>query len=322
MSIKEGLVARLLWKRPGLTGHIMTILRRIKNTENNKIPVILYCHPRGGSTWLMEILKHVPTYSVLWEPFNPASNSFANHARFDKFNINELTKEQLVYAQMVLHRKILSPEFIGPQRTFEDAVRQITSQRLVLKCVKSNLIRDHLYSLRPHKSVFLLRHPCAVIASQLTHPDLEECRDDELLRNTCRQIINRSDTPENWQEIWDSIHTREEMLAFVWGARSLIPLQGNKNSDRCLIFYERLVTVPEDELKRLFLYLKDPIPEAAYAQLNVPSATSRSDSHIVQFKNPLTAWKYRLDARQVLEILNTTRRMGDCFYTNAIRPDI
>jgi hypothetical protein len=59
--------------------------------------VVLACQPRGGSTWLAEILAHLPRHKVIWEPFHPGLNHLAE--RNGLRSINYLTADTISTTQ-------------------------------------------------------------------------------------------------------------------------------------------------------------------------------------------------------------------------------
>jgi hypothetical protein len=169
--------------------------------------------------------------------------------------------------------------------------------------------------LFPVRAIFMIRHPCAVVASQMRHgawSHLEKCN-----WTISKHLFN--DYPL-LKEIFERIQGPEELLAFEWVVQNWVPLQ-TRHPTWILTTYERLATRRETELERLFVYLGQSVPSMARSQLYRASAKTVADSHIKTGKNPLTGWQYVLTPRQVDNILNVVHAVGMTCYSEALEAD-
>ena len=49
--------------------HKINTLEKFNNFNHNE-PFLIFSDPRGGSTWLAELLSLIPKTAVIWEPLN------------------------------------------------------------------------------------------------------------------------------------------------------------------------------------------------------------------------------------------------------------
>ncbi len=141
-------------------------VNRIESSEN----LLLFCMPRGGSTWLTEVLAASSNLPVLWEPL---------HLRYaPEFQNINLGWEQVMskdgeWAELkekfekLFQGKILNDWNcrVSPARSF------VWSTKMIVKFCRANgmlLWLTENFSFK-HKPVLLLRHPFAVVASQMRH---------------------------------------------------------------------------------------------------------------------------------------------------------
>ena len=125
------------------------------------------------------------------------------------------------------------------------------------------------------KPIYLLRHPLAVICSQMEQGGWS-------FQFTDFQI------PEQPFQEFYSIHrnflatleTKEESLLASWCLANKAPLS-QKPSKWITIFYENLVYYPEEELKKIFKEWNLPIPENIFNEVRKPSRTViNSDTYL------------------------------------------
>ncbi len=160
-----------LWS---LTSHVRRGLDKIrkKRLEDRSIDenILLFGTPRSGSTWLMEILRAIPGYSSVMEPLHikwfPKIERLGIQPRTYK-NIDCDWKEGKRYFKNLLHGRIINkkPHFsLRPIPVLE----RILSDKLVIKFVRGNRLLPWISASFPDvKKILLIRHPCAVINSQM-----------------------------------------------------------------------------------------------------------------------------------------------------------
>jgi hypothetical protein len=123
-----------------------------------------------------------------------------------------------------------------------------------------------------------------------------------------------------WEPVWRDISQPEEVLSFVWGLRTIIPLRDASQSEWLVTTYEDLVVDGKDEIRRVLQFLEWQFEEELLEQMRQPSSTTKSDSNVAQERNPLRTWKKRLHPEQARNILSVTTRMGADFYSEDLIP--
>jgi hypothetical protein len=158
-----------------------------------------------------------------------------------------------------------------------------------------------------------MRHPLAVVASQLHKPAFQQDGVDDLHPVLTDAIAAR------WPDLTAygrSLGHFEEKLAATWAFDYLIPLQAPCDVRPDLIVtYEQLVTEPETELNRIESCLDVSFDASVWDRLQQPSATTANDSNVQQGRDRLSTWLHRLDDEQVDRILDVVETFGLDFYT-------
>lgn len=144
--------------------------RKAKNYDLRKTRLIV-CPGRSGSTWLAELSAQTPGYSIIWEPLHPGNNPVCRNHGFGwqtYLSANAHAPKEKEYLHRILSGK-------------EVSVRTLTSLELdlldlaqkdggfVVKMVQGNMILPFVVEHFTVKAVFMMRHPCAVVASQVRH---------------------------------------------------------------------------------------------------------------------------------------------------------
>jgi hypothetical protein len=178
---------------------------------------------------------------------------------------------------------------------------------------------------------FIIRHPCAVVASQiktgwcgyhLTSPPYSD------IFPTRQQVLEEASEIEGLDQSLinklEKIQTQDEILAAVWCLDNYVPLSFSKPHPWITVIYEKIKTMGEEEIIRLFneIGMKD-IPPSAFRNLNIPSMlTLRGENKIVKrAEKQLSKWKESLSKKQIERILKIVSDFGLDFYTENIEPD-
>lgn len=289
---------------------------------SNQDHILLACHPRGGSTWLAELMTTIPSYELIYEPLSPHKNRLARENGFSGYNYfsqSEPSASQKAYLSGLFRGRRICAGHLGPYRSLGRIYRMILSEKYVFKCICANMILGEIYEVSQPKIVLFLRHPCAVVASQLDYPAWRDFHwEDAEVQNAIRPLLE--DHPA-WAPVWSDVCTPEEALAFIWGARTLLPLSHSSTSEWCIETYENLLVNSTDTVRSIFDYLGEPLPNGVHEQLREQSASVAEEGTPLQAKEQLRKWKRRLTPEQVGRILTVTRRMGCDFYSEDVYPD-
>jgi hypothetical protein len=302
--------------------------------------------PRGGTTWVAETLAKAPGYLPLMEPeqvFHVAETLAKSPGYMQlceplhPLNSNNLevpgsNPGLYVTTNCVLHhhlKRIIAGEvrlssFLskigGVRYLVSDALRRLLFfQRFVVKFVHANLWLHWMLKEFDLKGALIIRHPCAVVASQMHHKfDGEgtgEPKTLEHIRNH-RFPIYEQFAP-SFAKVIRSVNTTEELLALEWCIRTIVPLRQPKPHPWFLTAYEHL-TDDTKEWERLCSYLDCPVP--AKSDITRLSSTSQKRDNESSPSAGIGKWRQYLSEKQIDDIFRVCADMGIDFYDKSLYP--
>ena len=201
---------------------------------------------RSGSTWLAEILSSPAGHVQIFEPLHP---EYVAEVKKYVPEWNQYVPEHQEWPEgKIFFNKIVSGKVINPWIMSQaNLLKIINAKRIVVKIVRGNLLLEwfsnNVTSLKP---LLVIRHPCAIIASQL----------------------NKAWPPG-------------ELAALAWCHRYHGPLMATKPYSFVLVSYENIVRNGPQELNKIFDAWNMPVDQKAVSQLSVPSDTVTSSSQVV-----------------------------------------
>ncbi|NJO00986.1 MAG: sulfotransferase [Bacteroidia bacterium] len=200
--------------------------RRAKIWENyrhhSRNTLCLVSQPRSGSTWLAELLMHIPKSvqidEPLWRGFYRTDGRMPEswEGKLDavkhlNFYFNQPIPEKADWPEAraffhdLLNLNIVHPSIFG--QTPLSRLRQ--GQFFIFKFNYASLLLPWLVNQVDARFILLLRHPCAVVASQLKHFAFREVRQHpHFLIPSCRFCSFF----ENYNAILKEVRSPEENL--------------------------------------------------------------------------------------------------------------
>ena len=153
------------------------MIKRVLKTKhfNPESNLLIFSDPRGGSTWLSEILKSIPNTFVYWEPLHVNHNKEIKSMRFG-WRQHIPAEANWEEARRIFDR-ILSIELVNDWLFQKTKLREVQKGEVpIIKICRGNsllpwLVRQYQFKYKP---VYLLRHPFAVAASQLKQGGWDE----------------------------------------------------------------------------------------------------------------------------------------------------
>jgi hypothetical protein len=233
--------------------------------------IVLAGSGRSGTTWLGDILSSCRGCGSVFEPLNAnrvpeapqwgrASGSPGCYLRreepnpawshfFDRVFSGQVSnawtrQDWRLVPQAVEHRPVLSRVFFGFAKV-RRLMRNWTATTYVVKTIRSNLLLPWLATWFPVQIVHLIRHPCAVIDSQLRLGWRSELDDIHAQPALLEDLLSPF---SHWLE---SASAPFEKLAVLWCVENLLPLEMVSRGLCQPIVYEECVAHPESELPRL-----------------------------------------------------------------------
>jgi hypothetical protein len=298
-----------------IKGVLSSLLYKIihHNGFDPKQTILIFGSIRSGSTWLAEVLSSIDGHLQVFEPLHP------DYVPDIKKMINNrnpyIPADQNWPKGYEIFTKIISGKLINSWTMSQSSLKEVlNAKRLVVKFVRGNLLLEWLCTNMDVKTpVLVIRHPCAIIASQINKgwpPDKRILLDNPYLDQYPKI---RSDC--------ECLSKPEELAALAWCLRYHAPLMSSKPYPFIIVTYENMVKNGKQELERIFTALKIPLDDKAIARLSVPSDTVTNTSQVVSGKDPLAGWKYKLTDSQVDTILAVLKIFDMDFYTKELEPD-
>jgi hypothetical protein len=297
---------------------------------NVRDTIVVAGSPRSGTTWLLELLCTLPGYKAMNEPlmYEEArrEHGFSWRTYLDP-------SENATPQQEYLHAILTGQLGISPAWHFESTSRSsqllehATRRKLIVKFCRLNRML-HWFATRftPRGLLFIVRHPCAVVASMLRHGGWS---DEQLSRSSLRNQVEKLDEelPDSLRDVFepiiDRIETKTQMLATLWCLDHYVPLHHHAEAGFPWVLapYERLVTRGTDDLDRIAGALDIEVTPEMQDSLRSPSSSVTDQLHRDAEKQ-LSKWRRKLSEEQIDRILQIVEQVGlSRFYTNALEPN-
>ncbi len=278
--------------------------------------LVIFAEPRGGSTWLTEVISTTPKTAVLWEPVahgRPFKYLFFAPRQFIPRTADWPAAEDAfddVFRGRILNHctcKLSSP------------LSFVHADHLLVKFCRANALlpwigRVFRFNFTP---VLLLRHPFAVAASQLRHPAWAH-QPSQYHIPTCRYRHHYADHAT----FLSTLKTKAEVLVATWCLSNLVPLRTPDHERSWLtVYYEELLLDPAEQIRRLFDAWHLPIPDGAMRQASIASITAR-DPAITEraVDQQLAKWHKTFTESQIEALLRVLQYFEIEVYSAALMP--
>ncbi len=256
---------------------------------------------RSGTSWIAEVLNVDNIYRYVSEPFNrghvPLCQNFAPRQYIRPSDNDSLFLEP---ARIIFSGRVRNNWTDSKNR------RMLCTQRLI-KDVRTTLMLKWIGNHFPGMPiVFVMRHPFAVAHSRVKlgwRTDLRKTflAQPQLMHDFLApfgQVMGRSPSPFTTH-------------VFDWCVENYVPLLQLERHDAHFVFYERLCTEPEAELRGLCAHLERPFDPSVLSVMNKPSSTTRpgkgKTQRIASPEELVEGWRAHVsgdDARSGNEILH------------------
>jgi hypothetical protein len=284
--------------------------------------------PRSGTTWLAELLREMPGYKFMNEPLFLRNNPLAREVGFE-WRTHLSPEEEWPDAEAFFENVLSGRVSRGPLWHYQASssvarlIEHTSNPKLVVKfCRAGRLLHWLLRRFEVLGTVLIIRHPCAVLASQLGHGGWAP---DQLAHD----IDSEEAVGQMPDEVWDrfgkvlgNISTRLEMMTARWCLDYYIPLieYADYGHPWVLTPYERLVLDGENEMKCILSTFGAEMTDGIRDQLTSASAYASNDLATDDKRKQLGKWRFRLSKQQIDQILGIVSAFGLDFYTRELEP--
>lgn len=264
--------------------------------------------PRSGTTWIADAIASTPGSRVLFEPLHV--NRVPAVARAGIGWRPYIRPDRDWPAAEEFFRRVLEGRILNDW-TAQQIGRPTRVRSWVVKFIRANLMVVWLaqrFPIRP--PLLLLRHPCAVVASQLAQSwEVPRGLDDpELL----------TDHPDV-ASILKGLRHPEELHAVRWAIDTMIPLTQGALETCITLTYEQIVEEPS-VLEALFERWEIPRPPRLEDRLERWSHTTGSRRTTPRAKT--VEWRSQLTPDATRRVLEVVHAFGLDFYGEDPDPDL
>jgi hypothetical protein len=191
-------------------------------------------------------------------------------------------------------------------------VSRLVYRRRLIKEVRINLLLPWLLEVFGDcRFVLLLRHPAAVVQSQVTGGWM--LSPDRLLQQPGLQNLAWLQALRDLDVADDPF---EQNLVF-WAIENRVALDAARQAGIPILFYEELCIRPEEQISRLESYLGADMPAAVLEGSSTASWSSSQDVSEYSLDQKISAWQSRISPSQVTMMLRVLEAAGlDTVYSD------
>lgn len=272
-------------------------LGRKLNFDPNEV-IILSSDPRGGSTWFAQLINAIPQSAVVNEPLNLGQSPMAVKL---KFSWRQYIPPGAQWPEAkIMFDKIFSGKYLNNGTTNYSTINDFKhAKQIIIKFCRAHsllywLINQYDFKKKP---VHMFRHPLAVVASQLQHPQWKR---DKMIEFS---FLNApfSEYYNNEKDYLLSLETQEEGMAATW-CLSNMPLLKNPSPSIHFIKYEEMLIRPEEVLTNIFSQWNMPVPEETFNLIRKKSKSTLDGSNVEVPEKQLLAWKNKFTDVQLRKL--------------------
>jgi hypothetical protein len=226
---------------------------------------ILAGSARGGTTWVAELINFDNSYRLIFEAISHEHDASGRAFMWGRYLRDD--DDNPLFLDPV--KRIVSGR---SRRGYSDRFnRQLFPRKRLMKEIGENLLLHWLHVHFPEiPIVLLLRHPCGVVSSRLRNGWDRSNQIAGMLKQ--EQLVTDFLLP--FKEKMENATTLETHFMH-WCVETLVPLRKFRRGEIHLAFYENFCVQPEQELKRLFDFLKRTFDDRVVQVLERPSKQTR-----------------------------------------------
>lgn len=209
----------------------------------------IFADPRGGSTWLTEIIKELTNSAIIWEPL---AISKVKEIKELGFAWRQFIPEDVDWAEAKAELdKIFRGRTLNDWLTTRTDISELKqASNLLVKFCRGNQLLPWMTNRFDfkYKPVFMVRHPFAVVASQMKQGGWDYSFDSFDIPNGPYNHVYLEH-----EEFLSQIKTKEQALVATWCMCNQVPLNHkNNNKNWITLNYEEFLLRPKDSILRVF----------------------------------------------------------------------
>jgi hypothetical protein len=269
--------------------------------------ILLAGQGRSGTTWVSEIVNYRNEYRVVDEPFHPG----------------RLALTRPLPPRPYLRPDDEDPRYLDPARAiFSGRVRSLWVDRYnrrflparrLIKETRANLLLPWIHRQFPSMPIVLLiRHPCAVVASQFRLAQRWPVNLSRFLAQPAlmEDHLEPFRTPMEAAAVSVGEDAEWDRHVFAWCIDQYVPMRHFGPGQIHMAHYEHFVTDPPGETRRLFGALNKTFDAGIEAALARPSATAQKGSPVQAGLDQVNRWKRDISPDRVQRAMAIVRLFG------------
>jgi hypothetical protein len=306
--------------REGVRGAGRNALLRVCAEWRDRDPrdaVVLSCEPRGGSTWLGEVLAAAEPTAVVWEPLHLTRAPEVAEAGF---GWRQFIPADADWPEATaLMRRILTGRTLNGWTASASPFRAfLSADRLMVKFCRANallpwLVRRFAFRRKP---IYFLRHPFAIAASQLGMGNFGTERMERSLVSGRFSELRAADAA-----YIRTLGTDAERIVALWCLANRPPLEDAEAGSLWVrMHYEDLIRRPEREMERLFAAWGGTAPAVVLDRVRKASRMTQAGSLRADPEAQLWKWRDVFDPTQRRDLERVLERFGLHAYDGDVYP--
>ena len=292
------------WARLGLRkGLVHPFCRRFYRDDDRDMrhSLLVAGTARSGTTWLAELLGARLPCRIMFEPFNP--RQVPAYSGFSYFQYMRPDDDHPVLEDFC--RRVFTGDIRDPW--IDRQVDRLFPRYRIIKEIRANLLLKWISHRFPELPIlFIIRHPCAVVASRM---QLGWDTDADVAEFLAQPDLVH-DFLEDKLDLIESCQTPAAKHAVIWAVSNLVPLRQFAEGSLKTVFYEDLVGRPATEVPRVFRLSGLAYEESALERLSRPSATTLNFSELAADGGGTPRWERELTSSQIGEVLSVVEGFG------------
>jgi hypothetical protein len=264
----------------------------------------IFSEPRGGSTWLAEMIGSLVNRPILWEPLNEKEVKVFNELALPERLV--LAPDQSASSKILIAvQKAFKGKVLNKWTTEVSSLQSLLSNKqAVVKICKGNgilpwILKHFKFNYEP---IYLVRSPYAVISSQLEHVGWEKGYETiKFPKEITNTIYDR------YQPFLKSLKNKEEVLTAYWCISNKAMLSGSFDESIIKIYYEDLARTPRLELDKIFNRWGIGYKLNKNSELFNKASYSASKDLTSNTEKQLNKWKSKLSQKEIKNITRVLR---------------
>lgn len=290
--------------------------------------VVISGSPRSGTTWLAELVSTLPGYTLVDEPLHlrwPDVKAAGIRDWRTYISSDSMQPRAHTYLERVLRAQVPSNRQFEAQHPVGQLFELVFGSRNVVKLVRGNRMLGWIQAqFQPRGTILIVRHPCAVVASQLKykHPGWRKTKapPPEHLQSAFGGWIPDS-MFSRFESTLAAVDSTASRLAAVWCLDTYLALYDPEPFQGIVTTYEGLLTKPEKEISRIFHELGSAVPPDVLPALDERSSSASADLKTTDVEAQLGKWKSKLQSGQIEDVIRIVDGFGLKFYSDKLEPD-